>query len=220
MTDRQAIHGFVLCGLGTLILWSLTAVFGPLRTTFLLTEGGPVETASAAGYFLCAGLILVRCDREFLRRRAAYPVIVILLGLRELDFDKRFTTAGLFKISFYLGSDVSWAEKSLGGLVILIVGLLVAWIVLVDLKPYLARFRSTSAVSIGVAAVLGTLAIAKTLDGLPRKLLSLGLSVESQVLTHLHSAEEILELAVPILLTLTFSVALRREVLPTPCGCG
>lgn len=195
-----AILMFVLL---TLFLYSTTLDDATRKA--LLSEDGPVEIASAALYFVCCGYALIRGGAAFLKKYPYFVVIPLLFGMRELDFDKRFTTIGVLKSKFYVSPLEPWHTK----LIVIALGLAVIVLMVMMVKTHLKglgeSLRSGGALGWGVVLVLAMLVISKSLDGLERKFLSVGLSVAPLLAKYSSVAEEIIELGIPVMMLLLFN---------------
>jgi len=181
----------------------------------LIREGGPIELLSATCYCIVPLIMFIKGGWSFIRRHASLAVLVSALGMRELDFNARFTMMSITKIKFFLSPQVPLVEKIIAVLVILI--LLAA---LVDclkkyLRPFLAGCAKKDVVSMTAGVSLLFMAISKSLDGLPRKLRSLGLDIAGQSSLYAESAEEILELGIPLMLIISTLAHFSRHALKT-----
>ena len=157
------------------LLVAVVVYLGPTEAKLLLGETGPIERASALGYFLCAGYMVLLGGRDFVKRYAYIVVLVVLFGCRELDFDKRFTTMGILKSRFYISSDVPLLEKMIG----LIVIALLLWAVINIVKNHLTSTLASLAIlnerAVGVVMIFVLLVVSKSIDGLARKLKPFGI---------------------------------------------
>ena len=170
-----------------------------------------IETLSALGYFLSALFMIVRGKWAYLKKYYYFFILVLLFGLRELDFDKKFTTMGIFKSKFYLSSSVPWSEKFIG---LLVVGLLLYIIVSIvknHSKDFLLNIKNFSPVYIGSLLVFLVLFVAKTLDGIGRKLGDFGFVMEEEYVSYFEAIEEILELGIPLLIIATLFIYFSRQ---------
>jgi hypothetical protein len=192
----------VLCVL--LILFSFSAVLDDVSRKALLSEDGPVETVSAALYFVCCAYALIQGGGAFLKKYPYFVVIPMLFGMRELDFDKRFTTIGVLKSKFYVSPLEPWHTK----LIVVMLGLAVIMLFVMMVKNHLndlwESVRSGGAFGWGVVQVLVMLVVSKSLDGLERKCISIGLSVPPLLAEYSSVAEEIIELGIPVIMLLLF----------------
>ena len=102
------------------IILILSFVYRIYEYPLWIEEGGVIETLSVFGYFLCVLLILLKGKWAYIKKYNYFLILIILFGLRELDFDKRFTTMGILKSKFYLSNSVPVTEKLIGLLVIAI----------------------------------------------------------------------------------------------------
>lgn len=185
---------------------------GPETYKLLYKEGGVVELLSAVSYFVAAALLLVQTVR-YDRERWCLFVLVLCCGMRELDFDKRFSTMGVFKSKAYISPEVPLGEKLLG--VLIITALLV--VIFISIRRYfrilLSGLRQRSAMAWSVLLIGATLGVAKLLDGFKRKLKPLGIQV-SEGGSHLASSfEEVLELAASLLVLVVSVAAFRSPAL-------
>lgn len=164
----------------------------------LTREGGIVENFSAIFYvpvLLCAVPMMLRGHRA----AGLIGLMALLMGLRELDAHKAFTTYGVFKTRLYVSPDVSVLEKVLaGGSVLLLAALLVlalrwAW-------SELTSGRSAAGVSLLGVGVFGVLL--KQVDALPRQLAHIGIDLGPSVLAVSKAVEECGEMGLPLLLAL------------------
>jgi len=170
-----------------------------------------IETLSALGYFLSALFMMIRGKWAYIKKYYYFFILVLLFGLRELDFDKRFTTMGIFKSKFYLSSSVPWSEKLIG---LLVVGLLLYIIVLIvknHYKYFFLNLKKLSPVHIGSLLIFLLLLVSKTLDGIGRKLGDFGFVMDEQLVSYFEAIEEILELGIPLLIIATLYIYFSSE---------
>ena len=164
----------------------------------ILSEEGFVETISALGYFLCIGLLFYMAGRSSLKNYWYVYLVFLAMGLRELDFDKRFTETGIFKSKFLLANDVSVVEKFVGISVIVLILYSVYVLASRHLKTFLSELAALSLRSYVVFFALALTVISKTLDGLARKLSSFGIYLDASVSVFTSRLEEMLELGIPL----------------------
>ena len=211
MTDNRYLKAYGVLALGLLILCGLVLNLGERHGLLRMGESGPIEVASAAGYFVCALYMIARGGRDFLVSRGYFVVLTLLFGFRELDFDKAFTTMGILKSRFYLSTDVPLQEKVIGLLVIA----LIFWTVFQLLRNHFVEFlqglKQRAPVALGVALIFFLLAFSKSIDGLARKLKPFGIETSAEVSRWAGSVEEVLELGIPIYMVLTFHAWLSRR---------
>lgn len=210
MTDRQTNIGFALTS-GTLLFLLITSLFleGNNRD-ILLKEGGVVESLSVSGYFLCAAFIVFKGKLNYLKQYFYLFLLIIFFMLRELDFDKRFTTMGILKSKFYISNNVPLVEKIVGAMVILLLLYVVFSILYRHSKDFFYGLKKHSVISFGALIVAIFLVVSKSLDGAARKLSEVGVDIGERASMHASAVEEILELGIPIVLLLTFSAYFGR----------
>lgn len=203
--QKQLLYAYVTVMFVLLALFTVSTVLDDAARKALLSEDGPVEIVSAALYFVCVGYVLLKGGLAFLRRWPYFVVIPLLFGMRELDFDKRFTTIGVLKSKFY----VSPLEPLQTKLIVIALGLAVIYLVVLMMRNHLKDFwvslRTGSPFGYGVALVLAMLVVSKSLDGLERKCNSIGLAVAPLLAKYSSVAEEIIELGIPVIMLLLFA---------------
>jgi hypothetical protein len=173
-----------------------------VESDLFFKENGVIESASVLGYFICAAFIV--CKRKIVHLRHIFLLIIFLM-LRELDFHKRFTTMGIFKIRFFTSNNVPLMEKMIGILVILLLIYIAGSIFYRHSKNFTAGLKKRSTVSIGVLLAFAFMGLSKALDGLARKLDGVGIEVSKQISMHAGALEEILEFGIPIIILFTLS---------------
>lgn len=198
-----------------ILIAALTATCLPLEghaRDMMLSESGVVEVGSALGYAICLVIIFLKGKTPFLK---TYPYIAILIAaclLRELDFDKRFTSMGLLQSRLYLSFDTPLHEKLIGLLVITTILSSVFIALRRHTKNLIVGFFKGEVVAVGFALIAALLVISKTFDGFGRKLASFGVEISPVVNTNLSVVEEVMELGVPILIALMLIRTLRLFV--------
>jgi hypothetical protein len=180
-----------------------------LLSRYVTHEGSLVETTSAILYFVLAACLLfwpwpkgVPRDSRLLVSSA---LLSILFGLRELDVNKRLTAESVTKINYYLDPAVPLTERLIAAVVILVivVGVL-AYVI--GYGPRLWRaVRSGSAAGISVLTVVVLMPATKVADRLPNRLKEAGiLEVPGSAKRLSGTLEEMLELALPIIMLIAF----------------
>lgn len=204
MTDQQAIKGFGMTGLLLLVLMSIGLFLERSAWDVVLGEGGLVESVSWLGYLLCAGLILYKGKTAYLVRYHSFLLLVLLFMFRELDFDKRFTTMGIFHCKFFISSRVPLAEKAIGALATLLLVYAVVSVLYLGLKEFYYGLKHRSAVCLGALIVILLIGASKFLDGAVRRFKELGFDFGKNASIHVSSVEEVLEMGIPIIMFVTF----------------
>ena len=162
------------------------------------------------GYFLCAAFIIYKGKLAYFKRHYDLFFLIILFMLRELDFDKQFTTMGLFKSKFFISNSVPLVEKTIGAIIILLLLYVVFSIIYRYSKEFWFGLKNHSIISFGALIVVTLLVVSKSLDGIDRKLKGVGVEIGDRASMHASAVEEILELSIPIILLITLSAYFKR----------
>ena len=204
-----AIFGLVVI---TLITFGLTFIFSPQTNAWFIKEGGLVESLSAIGYFIAAMVMYLKGGKSYLISYWYFAVIFIAFGLRELDFDKRFTEVGILKSRFLMSPEVSLLAKVISYAIIFFILYAIFKIVKHHAKPYLGNVFSFQfdAVTLSVSIAGAFLVISKTLDGIARKLGDFGIEISQETGSSASMLEESMELAVPYLFTIAVMAFVRK----------
>ena len=176
-----------------------------------IKEGGIIETLSVVGYFLCVVLILLKGGWSYIKKYYYFFILIILFGLRELDFDKRFTTMGIFKSKFYVSSSVPMIEKFMGLLVIAVLLYIVVSIVKNHSKGFFSKIKQLSPVHVGALLTFLTIVFSKSIDGITRKLGYLNIIMDEQTADRFEVVEEVLELGIPLLIFATLLIYFSKK---------
>lgn len=209
--------GFVFTGLILLLIFIATFFLEGATRDLWLKEAGLIESASAIGYFLCAAMILYKGRISYLKKHYYFFVLIFFFMLRELDFDKKFTAMGIFKLRFYSTPGVPMMEKIAGGMVILLLLYVVFKIVKNHSLDFVGGLKNNSVVSIGIFIVGTLLVVSKSLDGLARKLHGFGVEISNYASTQASTLEEVLELGIPMILIFTINEYFKRS---KACQCS
>lgn len=205
----MAAYYIVLSLLG--LLFACCTILDYATMKEFLAEGGPIELASAILHLVCFALVVLRGGASFVKRYPYFAVMPLVFAMRELDFDKRFTTTGIFKSRFYLRPDVPLHEKLIGALVILTLAVLVIMMARRHTRDFIAALRQRSALAVGAALTIALCVSSKFLDGLERKCRDLGFQLNELIARYSSPLEEILELGIPIIMILAFSHYFSRQ---------
>lgn len=220
MTEKQLMTSYYVTMAVLILFFAFCTTLDDATRHMLLKEGGPVEVPSAILHFVCFALVAFKGGYPYFRKYPYFTIMPLVFGMRELDFDKRFTTTGLFKSRFYLRPDVPLHEKIIGAIIILTIAVLVVMMLRRHAKVFFIGLRNRSVIAIGAALTIFLAVSFKTLDGLERKCRGLGLQLNEIVACYSSPAEEILELGIPIIMILTFIHYFRQQELssnnPTP----
>ncbi|PTR14869.1 hypothetical protein C8J28_11512 [Cereibacter azotoformans] len=157
-------------------------------------EGHGVERLTV---ILFAAAILLWFVKQGLRRGLGgwhVPAALLLMAARELDFDKRLTDQGLLKLRTYT-SPGGWEDKLVGALVLLLILVVLVRFLRRNLSDWLSRLPRLEPGALWVFVGLALVTIAKTIDGLDRKLAPFGIDVPREIGLRAGRIEEVLELA-------------------------
>ena len=193
------------------IILILSLVYRIYEYPLWIEEGGVIETLTVFGYFLCALLMLLKGRWPYIKKYNYFLILVVLFGFRELDFDKRFTTMGIFKTKFYLSSNVPVIEKLIALLVIIILLYIFISIIKNHSQGFFSKIKKKSPVHIGVLITFFILCFSKTIDGIARKLGDLNIFIDKQTSAWFHVIEEVLELGIPLLIISTLFIYFSIE---------
>lgn len=210
MRDRHLIAGFLLAGVLLAVLFVFYLLFKEPYRYAVLQEGGPVETASEAGYFLCALLMAYKGGWSYLKRFHYAFLVPIFLMLREMDFDHKFTTMGIFRTKFFLGDAVPVLEKLAGGAVVVLLLYISIRLFRGHFRHVRAGLRARDLTSIGILVSVVFLVAAKILDGWARRFRDMGYYVSHEASRMASALEEIVELGIPMMLLLTILAYFNR----------
>ncbi len=190
-------HRFLFATLVICVFWVGAICFFPvLQIPAIIKEGGVIESLTAIGWFAAAMIVVFK----------HYPQHWALAGLflaavaRELDLHQSFTADSILKLKYWLSISTPPAEKPLAAMILLI--LLACGIAV--LRHYgragWAAVRKGDVIAIQVLCALILLGVAKLfLDGMSRKLSSLGIHLNEHAYTVAGIWEECLELTAVVL---------------------
>jgi hypothetical protein len=213
MTHTQTKTAYLVTCALLLLLWgfSLSSWLSEPSRVVLLKENGIIESATVLGYALCLVFLAWKGGLSYLKKYHYAVLLVILFMLRELDFDKKFTTMGVLKSKFYVSPVVPVAEKAIGAMVIALLIYAAVQCIRRHARNLIRGLGSACAVSIGICLVLVFLAVSKSLDGIGRKLHDLGIEISSRTSDVSAALEEILELGIPVILILAAAAFFKNE---------
>ncbi|MHB2267105.1 hypothetical protein [Aliihoeflea sp. PC F10.4] len=177
---------------------------------FYVSEGGPIQVFSAAGYLVTMTTLIRELDGPTLRRHWYLPVIPLAMCLREMDFHAHFTTYSITKTLLYVSPEVPLVEKIFGVLVFVFLGITGYLLVVRSGRAFLNGLRSFDVTSLAVAAAIASAVLSKALDGAASNLGFLGINVQATLLSVF--TEEVLELGIPVFMAIaTFSYFDRQR---------
>lgn len=179
--------------------WLLVTLVSVDTMDQVFAESGPIEGASALMLFLGAMVLAADIVRRGAWGRWHLVVLVMAAGLRELDWDKAFTDRGILSLGLYSG-DAALGQKIGGAVVVAVLVWAGLRLLRRDLGPWLADLRQARLGAWLMLAALGLYAVAKTLDGLGRKLAPWGIEISDWANRTAGRSEEGMELLGAILI--------------------
>jgi len=188
-----------LIALALLMLITAAIVLTPEESRqFLMGEDGPVERASAAGYFLCLGLLIFAPVRDRVGR-ACVVYLLLVFGLRELEAHKAFTSGSLTKKDFYLDPATPLYEKAIGVLVIGGLAAACIWLLVRHGRSFFGGLRRLHPHMLNAAIGTVLLVGAKILDGIPRVFHDdFGITLSPLLVDVISTSEEVVEMGIPL----------------------
>ncbi|MDQ8020610.1 MAG: hypothetical protein REI94_02145 [Moraxellaceae bacterium] len=198
ITSRQAMMSYGALIFAMLVLALGLSLADSDLLQVLLREDGPVELLTCAAYTTCTLYMLLEADNSFLSRYHHLVVVPIAFGLRELDFDRRFTQLGIFSSKFLFSPIVPVYQKLLGGCVIA-AALYVIWrLCRYHWRAFVTGLRQRSEpLSAGTGLALLLIVLSQSLDGLDRKLGDIGIHISQGPASEAVVFEETFELGIP-----------------------
>jgi hypothetical protein len=173
-------------------------------------EGGGLENVSAFLYLVAVAVFLVMVPSTHLARLAHLPLLLVFFALRELDFDKAFTSSGVLSARLYSG-DSPLLTKLIAGAVALLFVATVVRTVIRGAPAVLRALRAGESWPWFAAAAGGVVVFTKSIDGLGRKLLDFGIVISDDLGATAALVEEVGEAFIPVLIILAI-VARWRNV--------
>ncbi len=182
----------------TSLIISLVAVQNEVLGMCLTSESGPVQIFSVIGYLLASITALVLQWKERVSFGYGAAVLLLVMGLRELDFHDRFTTMGIMKTRFYISDTVPLTEKFIGAVVLLGLTCITVSFLLKYFRPFVTALKAGNKAA--QLALHGTIfiIISKLLDPSPSLIIC--------------AIEETMEMAIPyfFLLAMFLSIKLQK----------
>ena len=192
---------------GLLILSILNDIY---KYPILFNEGGLIESLSALGYFLCIAYMGYKWGLPGIKKYHYFIILFSLFGFRELDFDKKFTTMGIFKSKFYVSEGIPLVEKIFGLLILLILIYALAKIFSNYIRPMKVKIINSLLIYYGAFSTFLFLILSKSMDGIGRKLGEIGIFLDEAMINNLAVIEEVLELGIPMLIMSTLMIASKK----------
>jgi hypothetical protein len=171
----------------------------------LMSEHGPVESATVAFYALAALLVALFPWRRLQRRHQLMLVILLgAFGARELDLHKSLTGSSMLRFSFYL-SDAPLSHRVGSALVLIPVVISLLGLARQAL-PLLASVRRLEPAAVTVATFILTMLVSKVADR-SINILAEDFTVVFAAATGaaVLSLEEVMEMCLPLLACLAWA---------------
>lgn len=156
--------------------WLLVALVIADSPAQIFAEAGPIEQTSALFLMMAAVALAGDMIRRGAWGRWHLAVLVLAAGLRELDWDKAFTNSGILSLRLYSGA-APIGQKIAGALVLTVLIWAGLRLLRRNVRPWLAGLRRGQAWAWLMSLALALYGVAKTLDGLGRKLESWGIDL-------------------------------------------
>jgi hypothetical protein len=168
----------------------------------IVQENGPVENLSALGYFIAAPWLF--WETWLLRIRDGFSAgfLIALLGLRELDFNSRFTTMGIFKTRYFISPKVPGGEKLIVTAILLVIFVIAIRYFRRNIFAFLEALRLRRMYAVSLVCSAFCIVASKILDSFSGPIEPLVACFSSEPRIVLQISEETIELAIPIYLLL------------------
>ncbi len=190
------------------VLVGLSCLFLPAE--IMLGETGVVERSSVALYALVIPVVVIWRMRYKLPPIWSGAFLMALFAMREMDFDKRFTSMGLLKLKLYTRDIAPMHERIIGAVLIISMILIIGALFYFHFKPFLKNLKRFKPAALGVFFAFGFLGTAKVLDGIQRKAADFGFEVSEIILTGALMIEETFELGAPLMLLVAALIPILR----------
>ncbi len=196
--NSSFLPGFGSVIFGLLVINGIFTIMPPEVSLRLIKENGVVEILSAWGYFFAALLLFLLAIQKKVRGGYFTAILVLLLGLRELDFHDRFTTMGVFKTKFYLSSLVPIGEKIIVTLLMLVLISFILWYLKKYGPSFVKNLKKGTAHALFTMCGIACMFLSKFLDGYSEVLEKIFIMVNEDPAFQARILEETLELAIPV----------------------
>lgn len=188
----------------------VSALLAPQDVQSLLrSEGGPIEWATVAGYIAALVYIVVR--KLYSQAKWIFWLVVMLM-MRELDFDTRFTNGKITKFDFFLSPDVPLVQEIYAIVLLGTFFFVVYKVVTTYARGFLAEINDRSQIAMAALLAIGAAGFSKIIDGPKRKAGYLGIDLSEQSILVFQILEEALELGIPLLIIVALSHYYQRTL--------
>ncbi|OPY83136.1 MAG: hypothetical protein A4E71_02973 [Smithella sp. PtaU1.Bin162] len=169
---------------------------------FFIQEDGIVENLSVIGYFACVFFIFRAFGSEA-EKFWDFMILLSFLAMRELDFHNRFTSMSVTKTSFFTSNQIPLAQK----IFVIFCGFPILYCIVRILRNHYRSFiisvKKLEPSAVCILTGLAFIFISLFLDGLTRKMLAFNIDVDPVITGVAESAEEVLELGIPIMFAMS-----------------
>lgn len=131
---------------------------------FLASESSPIQSFSVVGYFIAFATAIILQLQGRITFGVGAAVIFLSMGLRELDFNERFTTMGIMKSRFYLSDIVPIKEKIIVLMIVLPLVCFIAVFLKKNFRFFLAALKTRNKAALLAANGILFTIIAKLID--------------------------------------------------------
>lgn len=185
-----------------ILVMTLIAILGayvPKETgNLIFNENGVIESVTVLFYALCLIMMARWYGVESLFNKWYIYILLLALPLRELDFDKKFTTLGILKSKFFFSDLTTMTEKIIAGFVLLTILAAVLFVIKNHTKSFFINVLKLKPAEWAMGFGFGMMIISKTIDGVERKLASFNISISEDSNILVNRCEEIYEIAIPL----------------------
>ncbi|MES2959677.1 MAG: hypothetical protein V4792_15915 [Pseudomonadota bacterium] len=216
--DWPALMIVAFTALFALAVWSAMPTEALMR---VMAEDGPVETTTAALFFVLAlGMYWLRPQGDDRCTWLAMAILCAACGAREMDWHKAWTGKSVLKLSFYLES-APMGQKLLALAVLALVALCVVYLALRHGRRLWRNLLLREPVAVTVATLLVATAITKILDRSINLLANdYGVVTAPPIWALVSALEESIELSLPLMVVLGLwqSLQARSRAAGGPAG--
>ncbi|MBB5348282.1 hypothetical protein JWG42_05085 [Desulfoprunum benzoelyticum] len=203
--EKQGMQGIVrlrVVALLLIVLFVGVIALPPDLTLLMVVENGPVEMLSAIGLLGAAFWLFCRAGRDGSGQPIAAGFLVLLLGLRELDFHARFTIMGVFKTKYYLSPLVPAGEKIIVSVLMVMIIFIAIRYIVGNFRRFTLALRRRHPAALALLAAFGYGLLGKGLDSLATPLEPPIAWFSADPKLVLRTMEEFTELGVPLCILL------------------
>lgn len=152
---------FATVSIVTITIWMLPR---PLAED-VIRENGIVETATVGLYLLATASMLPAKRGTSWRGRTGGAFLLLLFALRELDFNRRFTSGPLdHGVLYFVRHDVPDEEKILVGCVFVVLAGILIWVFRALYKPFVNAAKARKPYLLPVVAGLVIIPVSQVFD--------------------------------------------------------